>query len=55
MNHALRHINLWLMGDRAEDHLAHAAWNLLAIMHFEELMPEMIDVPAQKDGGLHAD
>lgn len=46
-NHALRHINLWLDGDDSEDHLAHAAWNLFALMHFEELQPELIDVPTR--------
>ena len=48
VNHALRHINLWLMGDNSEDHLAHAAWNLLAVIHFEETRPELIDIPARK-------
>ena len=38
---------LWLEGDRAEDHLAHAAWNILGVCHFEEAMPSMIDVPAR--------
>ena len=49
VNHALRHVNLWLMGDNTEDHLAHAAWNLLALMHFEEVMPEVIDIPMRND------
>ena len=44
LNHAIRHAYLWLAGDDSEDHLAHAAWNLLAVCHFEEAMPEMIDV-----------
>jgi len=48
INHALRHVNLYLQGDQSEDHLAHAAWNLFAAMHFEEALPEMIDVPIQK-------
>lgn len=48
MNHAMRHIMLWLDGDKTEDHLAHAAWNLLTIMHFEERKPECIDVPTRK-------
>lgn len=47
MNHAKRHINLWLTGDASEDHLAHAAWNLVALMHFEETRPDLIDVPAR--------
>ena len=45
LNHAVRHIYLWLEGDRQEDHLAHAAWNLLGVCHFEEKKPEMIDTP----------
>lgn len=48
MNHALRHLNLWLAGDASEDHLAHAAWNVLALMHFEEQRPDMVDVPSRK-------
>ncbi len=48
LNHAIRHIYLWLDGDVAEDHLAHAAWNILGVCHFEEAMPEMIDSPARK-------
>lgn len=45
VNHALRHLNLWLLGDASEDHLAHGAWNLLALMQFEEERRELIDVP----------
>lgn len=47
LNHAIRHVYLWLQGDASEDHLAHAAWNILGVCHFEEAMPEMIDVPAR--------
>jgi hypothetical protein len=47
LNHAIRHIYLWLEGERSEDHLAHAAWNILGVCHFEEAMPAMIDVPAR--------
>ena len=48
MNHAIRHMYLWLDGDRTEDHLAHAAWGLFTIMHFEERKPECIDVTSRK-------
>lgn len=48
LNHAIRHIYLYLAGDRGEDHLAHAAWNILGVCHFEEALPEMIDIPARK-------
>jgi len=48
LNHAIRHIYLYLAGDDSEDHLAHAAWNLLGVCHFEEVLPEMIDLPARR-------
>ena len=48
LNHAIRHIYLYLAGDKKEDHLAHAAWNILGVCHFEEVMPEMIDIPTRK-------
>lgn len=51
LNHAIRHLYLWLEGDAAEDHLAHAAWNILGVCHFEEAMPEMIDVPRRAEAG----
>jgi hypothetical protein len=41
LNHAVRHVYLYLSGDRTEDHLAHAGWNLFAAMHSEELWPEL--------------
>lgn len=47
LNHAIRHIYLWLEGDRSEDHLAHASWNILGVCHFEEALPAMIDVPSR--------
>ena len=48
VNHLLAHVNLWLAGDRSEDHLAHACWGLAALMHFEELRPECIDIPSRQ-------
>lgn len=44
MNHALTHLNKYMAGDKTEDHLAHAAWNLFAIMHNEELLPKMQNI-----------
>lgn len=44
LNHTIRHVYLYLGGDRSEDHLAHAAWGLFAAMHFEELRPDLVDV-----------
>ena len=36
LNRAVRHIYSYFEGDTSEDHLGHAAWNILAAMHFEE-------------------
>ena len=41
LNHAIKHIYQYLAGDRSEDHLGHAAWNLLAAIHTTELHPEL--------------
>lgn len=46
LNHALGHVVAFMAGDRTEDHMAHAAWNLFAVMEFEETRPELVDVPA---------
>jgi hypothetical protein len=48
LNHALRHIHLYLVGDDTEDHLAHGAWNLLALCDYEEKRPDVIDLPTRK-------
>lgn len=37
---ALGHIYDQLAGDRSEDHLAAGAWQLFAVMHFEELIEQ---------------
>ncbi len=41
LNHAVNHIFEFLGGDRKEDHLAHAAWNILGAIHSLELWPDM--------------
>lgn len=41
LNHALAHIYQYLAGDRTEDHLGHAGWNLLFACHSEELLPQL--------------
>jgi hypothetical protein len=41
LNHAIAHIYNFLGGDRAEDHLAHAAWNVLGAIHSLEKWPEL--------------
>lgn len=46
---AKRHIDQYLEGDRSEDHLAAVAWNVFALMHFEEVKPELNDVPNEPE------
>jgi hypothetical protein len=41
LNHAIRHVYKYLEGDRSEDHLGHATWNMMAACHSEELWPEL--------------
>lgn len=41
LNHALAHLFDYLAGDRSQDHLAHAGWNVLAAIHSETLWPEL--------------
>ncbi len=36
VQHAVNHLFLYDSGDRSEDHLAHAFWNVAAIIHFRE-------------------
>lgn len=44
LNHLEVHLNKFKSGDTSEDHLAHAAWNLFTLMHFQETRPELIDL-----------
>jgi len=41
LNHGIRHLFLYLAGDRSEDHLAKMAWGCFAAMHSETLSPEL--------------
>jgi hypothetical protein len=41
LNHAIAHVYKFLGGDRTEDHLGHAAWNLLGAIHSMALWPDM--------------
>lgn len=43
LDSALRHLNKFLMGMEDEDHLAAAAWNIIAIMHHQELGQKELD------------
>ena len=37
VNHAIRHLVLWMAGDRSEPHAAHAACNCLMLYELEVL------------------
>lgn len=50
LNHALAHIYAYLGGDRSEDHLGHAAWNLLFACHSEEVSPELNEGTLREPG-----
>ncbi len=55
LNSAIRHLFRYLGGDRSEDHLAAAAWNIFALMDHEErierkkLPEELNDLPKPGD------
>jgi hypothetical protein len=41
VNHAIRHLVMWGMGDRSEPHLSHAMWNCAAAEQSMVLNPEL--------------
>lgn len=41
LNHCIRHIFMWLLGDRSEPHLEHASWGLLASVQQNLLDPDL--------------
>ena len=48
---AKRHLDQYVMGAEDEDHLAAACWNLMAIMHHQELgQMELDDMPHYLSG-----
>lgn len=52
LNHAIRHLYLYLAGDRTEEHLAHALWNVGAAIHSEEVWPELNRGKLRREGCL---
>lgn len=47
LDSALRHIFQYMDGQKDEDHIAQAFWNIGAVMHFEENRPDLMDLPAR--------
>lgn len=47
---AFRHLIAWMKGDMSEDHLSACVWNLMAIMHHQELgETQWDDMPKYED------
>lgn len=46
---ALRHILKYMDGQRDEDHLIAAIWNLCGLAWTEEKRPDLMDIPARKE------
>lgn len=51
---AMRHIFKYMDGQRDEDHLIAAIWNLCGLAWTEEKKPEMMDIPARMEEGTNA-
>ena len=57
LDSAMRHLQDFLEGDRAEDHLAAAAWNVFSVIHTQEMINRGIlpgsldDLPDFKNQG----
>lgn len=49
MNHAIDHIYSYLRGDRSEDHLGHALWNIGAAVYNDRARPNLVDCPPYPD------
>lgn len=45
INHALQHLYSYLEGDKSEDHLGHAMWNIGVAIHQQKYRPDMLDLP----------
>jgi len=43
INHRDNHMNLWLLGDRSDDHLSAVMWADMCLMDYEDIHPELIE------------
>jgi len=48
LDSGIRHMLKYLDGQKDEDHLAAAAWNILGAMWMEEKRPDLQDIPSRK-------
>lgn len=53
LNHAINHIFMFLSGDRSEDHLGHAMWNVCMAIHSHTLWPSLNADKLRRPGCLH--
>jgi hypothetical protein len=44
LSHGIEHLRLYAAGDASEDHLAHATWNLMALMWVQANRPDLLDL-----------
>lgn len=49
LEHLTAHLNMFLAGDKSEDHLAHAFWNLGTWMWMQENRPDLMDLTGNTD------
>jgi len=49
LNHAFEHLRKYMSGDRTEDHIAHAVWNLMTLMWTEEKRPDLMSLNQELD------
>ena len=49
---ALRHMEKYKDGWNDEDHLAAVLWNVAAIMHHEQKMPDLMDLPERQNENI---
>lgn len=50
LDSAVRHLYTWLEGDRSEDHLAAALWNIGGMIHVEEMIERGLLPKSLADG-----
>ena len=50
LQHAYAHLAAYMMGDKSEDHIGHAIWNLMTLAHFQETRPDLLDLEQVRNG-----
>ncbi len=50
LQHAQAHLAAYMMGDKSEDHIGHAIWNLMTLAHNQEMRPDLMDLEPVRRG-----